>query len=69
MVLVVETVNISQLEAAFNTDLGDQQNPLQTGKNEGEPMMQGKQSRISVVTLLGTFVLSTALVSGIASAQ
>jgi hypothetical protein len=31
MVSVVETVNISQLEAAFNTDLGDQQNPLQTG--------------------------------------
>jgi hypothetical protein len=30
MVSVVETVNISQLEAAFNTDLGDQQNPLQT---------------------------------------
>jgi hypothetical protein len=25
------TVNLSQLEAAFNTDLGDQQNPLQTG--------------------------------------
>lgn len=32
-------------------------------------MMQGKQSRISIVTLLGTFVLSTALVSGTASAQ
>ena len=26
----IKTVNISQLEAAFNTDLGDQQNPLQT---------------------------------------
>jgi hypothetical protein len=26
------TVNLSQLEAAFNTDLGDQQNPLQTGQ-------------------------------------
>jgi osmotically-inducible protein OsmY len=37
--------------------------------NEGEPMRQGKQSRISIVTLLGTFVLSTALVSGTASAQ
>ncbi|MDH3598539.1 MAG: DUF11 domain-containing protein [Candidatus Tectomicrobia bacterium] len=27
---MIETVNISQFEAAFNTDLGDQQNPLQT---------------------------------------
>jgi hypothetical protein len=26
------TVNLSQLKAAFNTDLGDQQNPLQTEK-------------------------------------
>ena len=32
MLLVIGTANISQFEAAFNTDLGDQQNPLQTEK-------------------------------------
>jgi hypothetical protein len=30
MLSVIGTVNISQFEAAFNTDLRDQQNPLQT---------------------------------------
>jgi hypothetical protein len=30
MVSVIATANISQLEAAFNADLCDQQNPLQT---------------------------------------
>jgi len=32
MLSEIRTVNISQFEAAFNTDLGDQQSPLQTDK-------------------------------------
>jgi hypothetical protein len=31
MLSAIGTVNISPLEAAFNTDLSDQQNPLQRG--------------------------------------
>src|ERR687896_190783 len=35
MLWVMKTVNISQLEAVFNTDSCDQQNPLQSGKFQG----------------------------------
>jgi hypothetical protein len=52
MVLVIATVNISQLEAAFNTDLGDQQNPLQTE----EFILQNTNDAVThVETLLADF--------------
>jgi hypothetical protein len=45
----IATVNLSQLEAAFNTDLGDQQNPLQTENVIITPAGQNEVAKLNKV--------------------